>query len=300
MRWATSLKNIPSPSRTEKGQRSRQRKKMNKDPLPNRRTLRLSVLPPSSFPLNEKDLHVTSLSKNTSCTTVGARPAMSRDRVVSFESCRAEAKAVLTTLQQTWGVEESDFNLKTSASLSQSVVTEISDAVLVSESWNKILAFRSMSAEALVGRWRVLVAAEEIRLAKENKVQSFWVQNIISSTGPRQTQHQLKSKVLHIIETNSDPIANYFGTRTSSLAVLCVGALDAAADNLCPHRVIQREAYRPLKGSADPDPSYLRGILSRERVCYVRRLLQAIWKVRPPSKVLAFFLRSLSLDCERS
>ena len=280
--------------------KSRERKNMNTDPLPNRRTLRLSgVMPTSSLTFNEKDFH-ESLPKNTSGKTTGARPAMSRDKVVSFESCRAEAKAVLNTLQQTWGVEVSDFNLKTSAPLSQSVVTEISDAILVSESWNKILAFRSMFAEALVGRWRVLVAAEEIRLEKENKVKAFWVQDILSSTGHRQTQRQLKSQVLHMIETNSDPIANYFGTRTSSLAILCIGALDAAAENLCPHRVIQREAYRPLKGSADPDPSYLRGILSRERVCYVRRLLQAIWKVRPPSKVLAFFLRSFSLDYERS
>jgi len=251
------------------GSLPRTRKKMNADPLPNRRSLRLSVvmpMPTSSLTMNMKDL-LGSLPKNKSGSTTNARSTMSRDEAGgSFESSRAEAKAVLNTLQQLWGVEASDFNLNTSAPLSQSVLTEISDAILVSESWNKILAFRSMFAEALVGRWRVLVAADEIRLEKENKAKAFWVQNILSSTGPRQTQHQLKSKVLHMIETNADPIANHFGTRTSSLVILCVGALDAAAENLCPHRVIQREAYRPLKGSADPDPS-ISGIFFHEKEC---------------------------------
>ena len=53
-------------------------------------------------------------------------------------------------------------SLDLAQSISRSRLAGVPDAILVTQGWNKALAFRSLFAEALVGRWRVLCAVDEI------------------------------------------------------------------------------------------------------------------------------------------
>lgn len=148
------------------------------------------------------------------------------------------SKDALKEMRESWGVQEIAFSLDRTTPLTKSRLN-MADAVMVNQSWNKVLAFRTMFAEALIGRWRMLVAADEI-----------------SNSNPKASlsNEAVSSKALRLVENNRDPIARHFGTRTSDLDILLIVALDLAVNELCPHKVIQRESYSALNGSADADP----------------------------------------------
>lgn len=180
-----------------------------------------------------------------------------------------DSESVMKELKDSWRVDVNDFNtMEMDAPLSRCKLNNVPDAILLSESWNKILAFRSMFSEALIGRWRVLVAADEIQREEERKFRSrFWVKNVLSSTSLKPAVDDVENKILRMLESNSDPIAKQFGMRTSDLEIITISALDAAFRELCPHtQVVQRESYRPLMGSADPDHSISR-IFYHENEC---------------------------------
>ena len=103
-------------------------------------------------------------------------PSVSSTQAYTYIKKAQDAKE---ELEQVWGVECNDFNVEMGAPLSRSRLTSIPDAILISESWNKILGFRSMFIEALIGRWRVLAAADEIRKEEESKFKSVWIKNIV-------------------------------------------------------------------------------------------------------------------------
>lgn len=183
----------------------------------------------------------------------------------SFHKLRTLSTDVLEEMKQSWSVTGlTRLNLKTSSPLSRSPITNPSDAILVSESWNKILAFRSMFAEALVGRWRMLAAIEEIQASEAPRFQPpgyehfklFAFKSPVPNSFRETLNDSVEKRAIAMIESNKDPIAKCFETRTADLDILIIGAIDAAVRELCPnHQVIQREAYRALNGSADPDPS---------------------------------------------
>lgn len=82
-----------------------------------------------------------------------------------------------------------------------------------------------------------------------------------------QTSIPLSNLALQRIERNVDPIGVAFGARTRDLDTLVVCLLDFAVRELCPHaQVVQREAYRPIQGSVDPDPS-ISGLFFHENEC---------------------------------
>lgn len=183
----------------------------------------------------------------------------------SFHKLRTLSTDVLEEMKQSWSVSGlTGLNLKASSPLSRSPITNPSDAILVSESWNKILAFRSMFAEALVGRWRMLAAIEEIQASEAPRFQPpgyehfklFAFKSPVPNSFRETVEDSVEERAIAMIESNKDPIAKCFETRTADLDILIIGAIDAAVRELCPrNQVIQREAYRPLNGSADPDPS---------------------------------------------
>jgi hypothetical protein len=175
-----------------------------------------------------------------------------------------DSKLTMSELKESWGVLLDDFNIApdtvdADAPLSRSRLENVPEAILMSESWNKVLAFRSMFSESIVGRWRVLAAADEIQRNEEAKFKSrFWTKSVLSSVkSSKNTVENFQYRILRMIESNNDPIAKQFGMRTSDLEILVFSALDAAIRELCPHaQVVQRESYRPVMGSADPDPSF--------------------------------------------
>ena len=187
----------------------------------------------------------------------------------SYELYKKESIEALSELQQKWAVDVASFNLDFETPLTQHEPSSKPELVLVSQVWNKILAFRSMFAEALVGRWRILVAADVVLqrqhdhqldsplqqlqgfLEKKSKTKN---NNHCPLSNFEFTQQSVELEALHLVERNLDPIAKYFGTRVIDLGTLLVAALDLVVNSLCPHQVLQREAYTPLAGSADPDP----------------------------------------------
>lgn len=149
---------------------------------------------------------------------------------------------------------------KKSTTFTQVKIDNISDAVLLSESWNKILAFRYKFAEGLGIRWRVLVAEEVIK-RHSNEAQNaafgnqFWMKDVYSnSTNMLNNQDEVEHLVMRMIENNNDPIAKVLGSSTVNIGLLLVSMIDSAIRSLCPHaQVVQRETYHPIKGSADMD-----------------------------------------------
>ena len=179
----------------------------------------------------------------------------------SFRQLSASSQAALKEMKQSWGVTGlSSLNLRVGAPLSRSPLQKVPpDAILLSQSWNKVLAFRSMFAEALIGRWRILAAVEEVEGKDKSRHPpsspfSFFKNHTVDNFAP-----SVETLAINMVEGNKDPIGVLFESRTIDLDVLIVAAIDAAIRELCPHnQVIQREAYRPLNGSADPDPSISR------------------------------------------
>jgi hypothetical protein len=191
----------------------------------------------------------------------------------SYELYQKESNEILSELRLKWAVDVAAFNLDFETPLTQHKPSNKSDLVLVSQAWNKTLAFRSMFAEALVGRWRILVAADDV-LQQDcdhqedspfQQLQSFVKKEDKSNNNNhcplsnfQSTRQSVQLEALHLVESNLDPVAKYFGTRAINLDTLLVAALDLVVNSLCPHQVLQREAYAPLAGSADPDPRIAR------------------------------------------
>lgn len=167
-----------------------------------------------------------------------------------------DAKA---TLKTTWNVDFEEYNLNIEEPVTQVLLEDKKDAVLLMESWNKVLAFRSKFGEALVGRWRILVAATDISNRYEERQtdfeQQFWVQNIFETenNGVSSTR-KLENEALRLVENNLDSLALHFGQRVADIGLILVSMLDMAVRSLCPHaQHVQREAYREMKGSKDED-----------------------------------------------
>ena len=73
-------------------------------------------------------------------------------------------------------------------------------------------------------------------------------------TGTSSDNISEKDQALYLVEKNTDPLALCFGLNLCNLEALVIGALDIAVREMCPHnQTVFREAYRPLKGSSDPD-----------------------------------------------
>ena len=167
-----------------------------------------------------------------------------------------EAKA---KLKSSWNVNFEEYNLSIEEPLTQVLLQDKKDAVLLMESWNKVLAFRSKFGEALIGRWRILVAAADISDRNEERKtdfeQQFWVQNIFDTENNGVTStRKLENEALRLVENNLDSLALHFGQRVSDMGLILVSMLDMAVRSLCPHaQHVQREAYREMKGSKDED-----------------------------------------------
>ena len=216
-------------------------------------TLKSSILIPNVTDFLRDDRY--EYAPNTGSTTVDDS---------SFRQLSASSQVALKEMKQSWGVTGlSSLNLRVGAPLSRSPLQKAPDAILLSQSWNKVLAFRSMFAEALIGRWRILAAVEEVEGKDKSRHShsssssspfAFFKNHTVGNFAP-----SVETLAINMVEGNKDPIGVLFESRTRDLDVLVVGAIDAAIRELCPHnQVIQREAYRPLNGSADPDPSISR------------------------------------------
>eukprot|EP00978_Attheya_sp_CCMP212_P037799 scaffold181508_cov51-Attheya_sp.AAC.1 len=83
----------------------------------------------------------------------------------SFNRLLKDSNVTLDEMTKSWGVSVPLFTsiLDSKVPLSLKRLESMPDAVLISQSWNKVLAFRSMFAEALIGRWRMLSAVDEIK-----------------------------------------------------------------------------------------------------------------------------------------
>lgn len=167
-----------------------------------------------------------------------------------------DAKVALKT---TWNVDFEEYNLNIEEPVTQVLLEDKEDAVLLMESWNKVLAFRSKFAEALLGRWRILVAAADISDRYEERQtdfeQQFWVHNIYETeNNDLSSTRKLENEALRLVENNLDSLALHFGQRVADIGLILVSMLDMAVRSLCPHsQYVQREAYREMKGSKDED-----------------------------------------------
>jgi hypothetical protein len=180
-----------------------------------------------------------------------------------------EHNAVLKTMRESWGVSTDHFTLAMSQSepLARSPLKSVQDAIIVTESWNKALAFRSMFSEAIVGRWRMLVAVSDhedfvpvtIPLQRQSIIPSSEgtirrSSLILRTFNPNSSSN--KQAALYQVKKNIDPLACCFGLTMSNIESLVIGLIDMAVRELCPHnQIVQREAYRPLQGSSDTDQS---------------------------------------------
>lgn len=188
----------------------------------------------------------------------------SRTRISSIESIESTHLESLqdakTILKSVWNIDFEEYNFKIGEPFTQVKIQEKKDAVLLMESWNKVLAFRSMFAEALIGRWRILVAADEISDKNDERrtdfEQQFWVQNIIETSDNAYVSNKkrLENEAVRLVENNLDTLALHFGERVADMGLILVSMIDMAVRSLCPHsQFVQREAYREMKGSADDD-----------------------------------------------
>ncbi len=197
-----------------------------------------------------------------------------------------DSESVLAYLNESWGVNISEFSLDMNEPLSRDGLGHMPDAVLVMQGWNKALAFKTMFAEAIVGRWRMLSAVHEIRSLKKRRMprrmsskakrrrslvlHGTEIDRIASRSNLElniQTNIPLSTLALQRIERNIDPIGVAFGARTRDLDTLVICLLDCAVRELCPHsQIVQREAYRPIQGSADLDPS-ISGLFFHKNEC---------------------------------
>lgn len=178
-------------------------------------------------------------------------------------------------LNKAWGISAiKPFKLSSQEPLTVCTLDNLSDGVIVMEGWNKVLAFRNMFAEALIARWRIGCAIENLidydktlslRSSLGSKIRarkSVLVPTTLkrmystSSSGSDLEGRQVNSRAHRNVESNLDPVALEFGERTPDLKVIIIVMLDMAVRELCPHaQIVQREAYRSSMGSMDPDPN---------------------------------------------
>jgi len=131
---------------------------------------------------------------------------------------RKEANRVIDILGEVYGADTGFRN--------------IGDSVVVTEGWNKALAFVTSWNEAMAARWRIEVAFRQLQ--EKAKAGS-------------DTKCRLYQEALDQVETNADPIAKMLGTRVHHLRTLITGLVDAAVRTLSPNtQRIQREAYHPM------------------------------------------------------
>lgn len=139
--------------------------------------------------------------------------------------------------------------------------TNKSDAVLVMEGWNKVLAFQTEFSEAIFGRWRILVALEELLEQQKNAVATENGESSSKNKNPPARAAAVSVETLHMkacdqVEQGSDPLAKRLGTRVLHGRQLIVSTLDACVRSLCPHtQTVQREAYKPVSEVLQLSPS---------------------------------------------
>jgi len=227
--------------------------------------------PPSSLAWrNRQELNTrSSAGKNRMHTSFESTMKVNK---LTLETSRSkeEYDSALNILKTTWGVKvENENSHDFQAPVNRSSLNSIQDAIVVTEGWNKALAFRSMFSEALIVRWRLLVAmSDDNDLNNSTAEPSDIVHDLMgslkgllavssrTSSSPSSTSEAVLLAAMSLVERNNDPLALYLGSRIQTLEILVVGMLDMAVRELCPHnQIIQREAYRSLQGSRDPDPS---------------------------------------------
>ena len=196
----------------------------------------------------------------------------------SYQQYLEECNGALKTLKDSWGVGVSHFNLDLQSPITRAPVESKEDAIIVMESWNKSLAFRSMFSEAIIGRWRMLAAISDLESEALNSTatnieftprQSTILKrsSLLLARHTESVDHDLSDaqRALYLVEKNSDPLAHCFGLKLRDLEALIIGTLDMAVRELCPHnQVVLREAYRPLKGSSDPDRDISKAFLHKD------------------------------------
>ena len=97
--------------------------------------------------------------------------------------------------------------------------------VMAMQGWNKVLAFKTAFSEALLIRWRLLIAQS---LAADERYAG---------------RH-----LMGILEAHEDPLASCLGVRIRDTEELLMRLLDSGFRSLCPGlQTVQREAYRPME-----------------------------------------------------
>eukprot|EP00551_Chaetoceros_affinis_P008357 CAMPEP_0203670684 /NCGR_PEP_ID=MMETSP0090-20130426/6683_1 /ASSEMBLY_ACC=CAM_ASM_001088 /TAXON_ID=426623 /ORGANISM="Chaetoceros affinis, Strain CCMP159" /LENGTH=1567 /DNA_ID=CAMNT_0050535593 /DNA_START=14 /DNA_END=4717 /DNA_ORIENTATION=+ len=201
---------------------------------------------------------------NASLVDAGGINNVSTDK--KNDSFFDECNTVFKMLRNSWGVNNVRiFSLEMDTQLSRSPLESIQDAIIVTEGWNKSLAFRSMFSEAIVGRWRMLAAMTNLdddnqksKLPNSERRQSItaFIRSSMLGTDSEKNGSLNNIRTSHTVEVSNDPIARCLGLRIRNLEALVIGLIDVAVRELCPHnQVVQREAYRALQGSNDPDES---------------------------------------------
>jgi len=193
----------------------------------------------------------------------------------SYKKLAAFCEESKDELCKSWGISAAmPFKLSSQEPLTVLKLENMSDGVIVMEGWNKVLAFRNMFAEALIARWRIDCAIENLmdyektlslRSSLNSKIRSrksVLVPTTLkrmysaSSSGSDLEGQSVSSRAYRNVERNLDPVALAFGERTPDLKVIITTMLDMAVRNICPHaQIVQREAYRSSMGSMDPDPN---------------------------------------------
>lgn len=196
----------------------------------------------------------------------------------SYQQYLEECNGALKTLKDSWGVSVNRFSLDLQSPITRAPVESKEDGIIVMESWNKSLAFRSMFSEAIIGRWRMLAAISDLESeALDSTADNFKLKpsqsailrssSLLLAVHTESVRHDLSDaqRALYLVEKNLDPLAHCFGLNLRNLEALIVGTLDMAVRELCPHnQIVLREAYRPLKGSSDPDKDISKAFLHED------------------------------------
>ena len=175
------------------------------------------------------------------------------------EKYYGQCKEALEQLNFSFGVDVQAFELRMDRALTRFNNFTKREGVLLMAGWNRVLAFDSMFKEALVSRWRMIVA-----------MQSFALKDLSASELQSLSEHyayRFTKPAEFLVENKKDPISLCLGAAIVNLEDLLFCVIDMAIRELCPHtQIVQRESYSPLKGSRDPSPG-LSGIFLNENEC---------------------------------
>ncbi len=200
----------------------------------------------------ENKVEESHLKHTITITEENTNEANTSRRDASFDKLWQDSHYVRDGIGNFWGVTLNSFNLDQEAPLSNKKPEALPDTVLISQSWNKALVYRWAFAQAMVGRWRMLVALNEFLQNDTMEQNQSDCSDDILRTPLAPTS--IETQAMQMVESNADPMCKCFGPRIAGLNLLMCSAVDAAVRALCPQQICQREAHQPMKGSADSDP----------------------------------------------